>query len=125
MTVLQFLMTWSLFEAKCFDGRATFPGIDGFCERLAEQGGFDSVAIFDDSCYFHSRYQDGELYGHLMHKQESLRMESILKSEFASLPPEDVLFVVAVVVIRYRNNIFHGNKGVESWLAFRPQIAVY
>ncbi len=26
------------------------------------------------------------------------------------------------IIIRYRNNMFHGNKGVSSWLAYRQQI---
>ena len=30
--------------------------------------------------------------------------------------------MLLVVVYRFRNNIFHGNKGVDSWLQYRPQI---
>lgn len=26
------------------------------------------------------------------------------------------------IVYRYRNNMFHGNKGLESWLQFEEQI---
>ena len=35
-----------------------------------------------------------------------------------------MMYSVVVVVYRFRNNMFHGNKGVASWLRYREQIAL-
>lgn len=33
------------------------------------------------------------------------------------------IFFLAIVAYRFRNNMFHGNKGVQSWLLYTKQIA--
>ena len=33
-----------------------------------------------------------------------------------------MVFFLTFVVYRFRNNIFHGNKRVDAWLRFQPQI---
>lgn len=40
----------------------------------------------------------------------------------SDMKPEDMVFFVAFVVYRYRNNMFHGNKGIHSWLQYGEQI---
>jgi hypothetical protein len=121
-TALHFLIAWSLFESKCFSGFLKLIGIETYCERLVGKERFDSETVAAQCRHFHDRYQDVNLYRHLMHKQRSPRMDAILKRAFETLTPEDKLFLLAVTIYRYRNNIFHGNKGVDSWLRYRPQI---
>ncbi len=57
-----------------------------------------------------------------MHKQKFARMERLLQAVPSALEPADRAFFVALVAYRFRNNMFHGNKGVQSWLRYRPQI---
>lgn len=121
-TALHFLMAWSLFESKLFGGFVKLNNIDAFCKRIVVQEQFNVGAIESIAAHFHGRYQDNALYRHLMHQQTSTRMEGLLKQPFASLSDDDKVFVAALTAYRYRNNIFHGNKGVDSWLQFRPQI---
>ncbi len=121
-TALHFLMAWSLFEAKLFGGFAKINDIDAFSKRIIVQEQFNVGAIESIAGHFHSRYQNNGLYRHLMHQQTSARMERLLKLPFGSLSGDDKVFIAALTAYRYRNNIFHGNKGVDSWLQFRPQI---
>jgi len=50
------------------------------------------------------------------------KFKKILTKDISNLKPDEVIFFLVLVVYRYRNNIFHGNKGVESWLQFKDQI---
>jgi hypothetical protein len=59
-----------------------------------------------------------------MYRQHSKRMSSLLQQQFGSLGPHDLVFLVALVTYRYRNNMFHGNKGVRSWLQYKTQIGL-
>lgn len=119
---LHFLMAWSLYESKLFGGYVKLDNIDAFCKRIVEQEGLDASSIAAIAEHFHARYQDTTGYHHLMHTQVSPLMDAILKKPFDSLSGQEITFVVAITVYRYRNNIFHGNKRVNSWLTFRPQI---
>ena len=121
-TALHFLIAWSLFESKCFDGFMKLQAIDDFADRLANKESFDVECISVAAAHFHSRYQDQALYDHLIHKKNSPRMVNLLKANLGVLSPSDKVFAVAFTVYRFRNNIFHGNKGVDSWLQFGTQI---
>jgi hypothetical protein len=121
-TALHFLIIWSLFESKCFSGFVKADGLEKFSERIIANESFDATTISAAASHFHRRYQDKQLYKNLMHKQSSPKMKSVLEQPFDSLQPQDVVFLVALTVYRFRNNIFHRNKGVASWLRFKDQI---
>jgi hypothetical protein len=121
-TALHFLMAWSLFESKCFAGFVKIGVLEQFADRLVTES-YRYGEISTIAASFHGRYQDDEHYRHLMHGQPSARMEKILASEFDTLEPRDVIFVVLLVTYRFRNNIFHGNKRVRTWLRYKEQIA--
>jgi len=57
-----------------------------------------------------------------MWKQKSPKLKAILSKDFEVLSADEIAFFTIFVVYRYRNNIFHGNKGVASWLKFQDQI---
>lgn len=57
-----------------------------------------------------------------MHGQSCIRMDTLIQKQLDSVGPEDKVFIVVLVVYRFRNNMFHGNKGVQSWLQFKEQI---
>jgi hypothetical protein len=120
-TALQFLIVWSLFESKCFQGFVKIDVIDSFSQRVIQQD-FDPTVIAPALSHFHCRYQDKNHYQHLMHGQVAKRMDALLQTEIGSFSADDQVFFVTLVAYRYRNNMFHGNKGVDTWLQYREQI---
>jgi hypothetical protein len=120
-TAVKFLIAWSLFESKCFDGFVKIARIDEFARRLASEA-FDSKAIRHVLNHFYDRYQKKDRYRHLMHGQQCSRMDGLLGSQPQTFVQEDEVFFVTLVAYRFRNNMFHGSKGVQSWLQYREQI---
>lgn len=118
---IRFLIVWSIFEAKCFDGFVKSKDLEKFSNRIVAEG-LDISPIDRHVNYFHVRYQDKQLYSKLMHRDKLPRLEHLLTSQSEDLIPVERVYLVAAVVYRYRNNIFHGNKGVQSWLKFGEQI---
>ncbi len=126
-TAVQFLITWSIFETRLFERFMTRDKIRLFAEqRVNEQ--FDQSSIHEDAKYFHHRYsQHPTFYKNLLDQdkpkcKELPEVDAILKSTFEMLDETQVLVLSTFVVYRFRNNIFHGNKGVTSWLQFKEQI---
>lgn len=119
---LHFLISWSLFESKCFNGFMRKGDIDAFAKNADADTSFDKTEILKHANSFHNRYQDKTLYGNLLYKDSCPRMDALLKLPYEKLDPEDAIYLATFTVYRYRNNIFHGNKGVSSWLQFEDQI---
>lgn len=117
----QFLIAWSLFEAKCFDGFVKIDRIEAFAKRVVEQGA-DSPSLDHALEHFHQRYQDAERFRQLMHGQSSVIMDALVRRERALFQGWERVFFLSIVAYRFRNNMFHGNKGVASWLMFSEQI---
>lgn len=119
-TALEFLVAWSLFESKCFAGYVKAEEIEQYAKRTALS--VSLAELRDTAAHFHARYQDKTRFANLMHGKKNPRLSALLGRPLEELTSEDKLFLLVFVVFRYRNNIFHGNKGVESWLAYREQI---
>jgi hypothetical protein len=122
-TALYFLIVWSLFESKCFNGFVRIDRISAFSEQLVAEK-FDTSRIEAALFHFHTRYQNKEHQRQLMHGQACERMDALVHTPLESFSEEDKAFFVALVAYRFRNNMFHGNKGVQSWLQYREQIAL-
>src|SRR5947209_2964762 len=90
-------------------------GAGGLLSRVVAREGLDVAAIDGIASHFHARYRDNALYRNRMHGQRSARMDAIRKQPFSALSGDDKAFAVALTAYRYRNNIFHGNKVVDSW----------
>ena len=122
-TAFQFLILWSIFESRCFNKFMRFGDIKSHAQRIAAQtnirGAVDHILQ-----HFHARYQDHRLYDTLMQTQKSPDMKAILKKQPSELSDSEAIFFLVAVTYRYRNNIFHGNKGVPSWNRYRTQIGL-
>ena len=121
-TAIHFLVAWSLFESKCFKRDVNIDKIKEFSLRIVNNESFDTKEIGEAALHFHERYQDDVYYDNLRHKQDCSKMKAILKRPFEELAYDEIVYLVAFTAYRYRNNIFHGNKGVHSWLQFTKQI---
>ena len=110
-TATRFLIAWSIFESCCFGGFAKVEKFEAFVSDFFSAKGFKPSEIRDAANQFHKRYQDKELYGNLMWEQKSPKLKAILSKDFEVLSADEIAFFTIFVVYRYRNNIFHGNKG--------------
>ena len=57
-----------------------------------------------------------------MYEHDEPSIKTLLKKPLDKLSNCEKVFLIVVVVFRYRNNIFHGSKRVESWLQYEKQI---
>lgn len=127
-TAIKFLIAWSLFESKCFKGSANFDSLLDFSKVISENGKFEFAALQEPTTHFHSRYQDKKCFKNLMHdkaskeSKESGEMKQILVKNITDLDSGEKTLMLLIVIYRFRNNIFHGNKGVQSWLGYKDQI---
>jgi hypothetical protein len=121
-TAVRFLIAWSLLETSCFHGFARGSELKKHCRRIGEDEGFDPSSLTPILECFHARYQDGRLHANLMHDNTYPDIKPLLNRPVVSLSNVERVFFLVSVVYRYRNNIFHGSKGVGSWLQFKPQI---
>lgn len=119
--VTGFLMIWTIFEQGLFSGYIRFDELKKF--SVKNQCFIASETILDDNfTYFHNRYQNKEFYKNLVHNENKQEIEEIRNAEIEKINNEDKLKFLLYIVYRYRNNIFHGNKGVLSWMKYEEQI---
>lgn len=131
-TAVKFLIAWSILEGRCFARFMRADDIQPFADRLTNNEKFDISSIREQAQYFHKRYQDKALYKNLLYDKlpvkkpirDKLREEivEVLNLPFDNLNAVQTAAFSTFVVYRFRNNIFHGNKGVHSWLNFADQI---
>lgn len=134
-TAVHFLIAWSLFESRLFskqeNGRSSINAgtISEFSKRIANNSKFEVASIYKYAMYFHARYQCSENFRHLIFEKttrgdsnKSSVIDGILKCTTKELTSEQKIYLCSFVAFRYRNNIFHGNKAVKSWLEFEEQI---
>ena len=115
-----FLIVWSIYEAKCFNGFVQIKKMKQFVDKIEKS--IDPKIINDDAKYFHKRYGDKEKYRHLIYKGDNSKFREIINKKYSDLTVNEKIYLLAFVTYRYRNNIFHGSKGIESWLRFDEQI---
>lgn len=119
-TATEFLITWSIFESKCFNGFAKIDMFPNYAKQLSPD--VDFVGLKKSASHFHNRYQDEQRRKNLMHRQKSKELKSILSKNLERLSDYEVALMILIVIYRFRNNIFHGNKGIESWLVYKEQV---
>lgn len=83
---------------------------------------FSAEVLRDHFDQFHTRYQNREKRRSLFHQQRCDRFMGITEAPGSVASAEDVVFLCTAVAYRFRNNMFHGSKGVRSWLQYKDQI---
>lgn len=121
---LHFPMAWSLFESKCFGGFVKADQIRQFAEKVATGAEFIDDKLVRASIHFHNRYQDKGRLQNLLHGQRCVELTAALAKLHSTLTKAEMVFLAVFVTYRFRNNMFHGNKGVDSWLKFGEQISL-
>lgn len=121
-TVTRFLIAWSLLESRYFEGFGYDKILSEFATKVTEDDAFQDKDFLELGRYFRDRYQDEKRYKNLMHEKSSEEFDGILSEKSDTLSDYQLIFMLLFVVYRFRCNIFHGNKGVESWLKYKKQI---
>lgn len=121
-SALHFLVAWTLFESKCFNGYVQEKEIQKYANRVADESELQFHELRDIAEYFHDRYQDNKLLQNLLYQKQAQPLQALLEKPMASLAKSEIVYLVVFVLYRFRNNMFHGNKGIASWLHFKEQI---
>lgn len=112
-----FLFIWPIFEQTFFGGFCKKENIEIFSKNYEKYFCYEEMFR-----HFYLRYQNKDCYRHLIHKNCYLKFEQILHKPQSNIADSEKLLFITFVVYRYRNNIFHGNKGIKSWSQFKQQI---
>lgn len=127
-TSRNFFLVWTVFERINFDKFVKLEKIKEFSKKDFEIDN-ELEEIFKK---FHLRYQDEKLRKNLCYKNKCNNKECnifsecefciLCNKEYKDIEKDEKIYFLTYIVYRYRNNMFHGNKGLESWLQFKEQI---
>lgn len=112
--IMNFSLLWSLFEAQVLDNSASASRIQTKMNEMNNLGLLKIEDFEKSKEYFTHRYFDGEKlnyrFEHLHFRDNDNRalVELVLKDE-ADLISE-IVTALFIIVLRYRNNFFHGVK---------------
>lgn len=119
---IEFLMSWAIFESRCFSGFMKLEHLDPFADRIVKHEMFCATILREHFDHFHARYQDQAKRRNLFHQQRCERFKEIAEAPARTSSAHDIVFFCSAVAYRFRNNMFHGRKGVRSWLYYKEQI---
>ena len=129
-TALHFLIAWSLFEARCFEKYVQAKKLRDYAETVASQG-FSATRLSPQFDHFYNRYceqpRSKTQLSNLLHDAErptdvGRAVRECLEKQKLKFTAADRIFLVCAVIYRFRNNMFHGSKGVQSWLRYKQEI---
>lgn len=112
--ISNFALIWSLFEAQLLDESANARKILQKSQEWIAAPGFDAALIDNHLNYFKDRYVEGDgvnyRFDHLHLRPndcEKLVRDVLLGNEHAL---ENKLACCLIIILRFRNNYFHGIK---------------
>lgn len=109
-----FVLLWSLFESRVLDTNANADKIIDVGNRLRAQQNLNLEGFQTAIGYFRKRYYKG---GNFTPAFERLLLRgndhsSLVKKVISGQTSDDaeILSAILIIVLRLRNNLFHGNK---------------
>jgi hypothetical protein len=111
---MHFSLLWSLFEGEVLNGSANVNAIERAVGNWNRAGILTAETFAAEAAYFRMRYYaDGDFTYrfHHLHLERSGNppvVRNVLRGQDAA--PESVTAALLIVVFRYRNNLFHGEK---------------
>lgn len=112
--VMHFSLLWSFFEAEALHTNASANSILALAHKWASTARLNIEPFKPSLAYFQDRYfKDGQEtvnYGGLNWRRNDSQalVSAVLKGENTN--PVDMVAAVLIVVLRFRNNLFHGVK---------------
>lgn len=115
-----FLLIWPIMEQNIFDGYMRKSDIDKAAKRFVSS--YQRLDMNEMFLHFYQRYQDETAFQRLKHNDTDDEFDGILEKQEDQITDKEKIAFLFYVVYRYRNNIFHGNKGIEEWNRYTEQI---
>lgn len=112
--IFNFTFLWSLFEAQVMDNFARADSIRTKVDEWRAAGTLDADQYSPELAYFQQRYfANGAFTHHFQHlhlraPDQPVVVQSVLNG--SNNDPRDRLLTVLMIVWRFRNNLFHGEK---------------
>ena len=112
--ITSFSLMWSFFEAKVLNNHASISSLKKVSRNFRKYHLIETKTISQSFLYFRNRYiNDGvrnHFFRNLRIKQDCDKdfIFSVLNCESPS--SEDILSACLIIVYRFRNNFFHGEK---------------
>jgi hypothetical protein len=125
---LEFLIAWSLFERKCFECDATGAEMKKFAQKKCVLDCFPKIETHWK--HFYSRYTDkddgDERISKLFPGKRNEKQEADFRKNLDSAKQHPTVelktHLMATIVHRFRNNMFHGVKKSYTWPNYKKQI---
>jgi hypothetical protein len=114
VALAEFALLWSLFEARIMDTNASAPRIYKKINDWADSDQLQATAYADELAYFRGRYFDGSGFTqyfdglNLRRDNKPSLVADVLSG--ANDQDRDCVGVIHTIVLRIRNNLFHGMK---------------
>ncbi|MDE2184651.1 MAG: hypothetical protein KGJ78_16650 [Alphaproteobacteria bacterium] len=112
--IRDFALLWSYFESLVLNTAANADSIRRVCTTLHTRGRLQLNDYAKPLTYFRHRYFDGTSFTpafaglHLRRNDKPALVERVLRGEATSV--SDTLAGLLIIVLRLRNNLFHGVK---------------
>ncbi|MBO9508776.1 hypothetical protein [Thalassospira sp. A3_1] len=113
-TISEFVLLWGYFEAQLLNCRGSASAIDDLIKRLTVETIPHDNWFLTELDYMKNRYfLDGEPTHHFAHLRLRKNdypdlVELVLSGQ--NRPCQDQILTLLIVVLRFRNNLFHGIK---------------
>jgi len=111
---MHFSLLWGLFEGEVLNGSANVNTIDQAVRDWNQAGFLTAETFAAEAAYFRIRYYaDGDFtyrfrHLHLERSGNPQVVRNVMSGEDAA--PASVTAAVLIIVFRYHNNLFHGEK---------------
>lgn len=112
--IFNFTFLWSLFEAQVMNSFARADLICAKANQWRDDGTLDADQYDDELAYFRARYFSNGAFTHhfdhlhLRQVDQADLVRSVLDG--SNNDPRDRLLTILMIVWRFRNNLFHGEK---------------
>jgi hypothetical protein len=112
--IIDFALLWSLFEARILNNQGSAKVIRNVVGLWDEAGILQGAAYDAQLAYFRQRYfANGDFTGHFDHLHLRRNdMRPLVRAVISASSDDPVARVttVLIIILRYRNNLFHGVK---------------
>lgn len=112
MAIMDFALLWSFFESRCLINNANVQQIRGYVDQLPEAAVY-AYEVQQISDYFRARYMENGEYSyryHHLHLERSRNPQEVASMLRGGAGCREALVGCLVILYRYRNNLFHGEK---------------
>jgi hypothetical protein len=112
--IVDFSLLWSLFEARILDAAGSASRICAAVDSWQNAGTLQADAYDQELAYFRQRYfanNDFTYHFHNLHLRPNDR-EALVRAviDGSNNDPQDRVAAILIIILRYRNNLFHGVK---------------